>query len=410
MDSEDDLASHSINTRAWRALTLIAASILAIIAAASIYAHTDTGFVAGWVAAPAPKDKPAVAYQLAAVDFVTPAAGWVVADFGPHGFAVLHTTDAGDHWSRQLSTSAGGIGEYERFFDPSHGVVVSLGQRGIQYQTRDGGKTWGRQALTLGDGYIFTADFVDPNHGWLLAQASTVGELLFRTEDGGKTWSALGSAVLDEDWAYGVAFADPIHGWLYSQSAGAYAYKSDDAGTTWHRVALPAPPASRSAASPASASAEKFFVAVNPTEDGGLTATLVDGAPPTSLGPLGAAPIYPADLNAAPAKLVQLSSVDAGRSWNPISSPSTNGTIGYIDAFNWWWIGSGARSTSSDAGRSWSPIRTVGVPEPLPGSLHFTDATHAWFGAMGGTRPVVENTDDGGLDWTMIPLPSIPEP
>ena len=49
----------------------------------------------------------------------------------------------------------------------------------------------------------------------------------------------------------------------------------------------------------------------------------------------------------------------------------------------------------------------MGVPEPLPGTLQFIDATHAWFGAMAGTRPLVETTDDGGVHWSMILLPAI---
>jgi hypothetical protein len=108
-----------------------------------------------------------------------------------------------------------------------------------------------------------------------------------------------------------------------------------------------------------------------------------------------------------PANQFQLSSVDGGLSWKAILPPSTYGAIGYVDALNWWWIGSGARSTSADAGRTWTPARSIGVPEPLPGSLQFIDATHAWFGAMAGIRPLVETTDDGGVHWSMILLPAI---
>ena len=70
-------------------------------------------------------------------------------------------------------------------------------------------------------------------------------------------------------------------------------------------------------------------------------------------------------------------------------------------------IGSGAAATSSDAGVTWTETRNLGVPEPLPGSLQFVDSDHAWFGAMAGTRPLVETTDDGGVRWTMILLPAV---
>jgi photosystem II stability/assembly factor-like uncharacterized protein len=101
----------------------------------------------------------------------------------------------------------------------------------------------------------------------------------------------------------------------------------------------------------------------------------------------------------------ELSSVDGGLSWSNVLPPSTAGSLGYVDATHWWWIGSGAQSMTSDAGKSWTRVRNMGVPEPLPGSLQFIDATHAWFGAMAGTRALVEATDDAGLHWRMLLLP-----
>ena len=81
--------------------------------------------------------------------------------------------------------------------------------------------------------------------------------------------------------------------------------------------------------------------------------------------------------------------------------------MGYSDARDWWWIGSGAWSTSSDAGTTWTPYRNVGVPQPLPGSLQVLDPRHAWFGAMAGTRAVLVNTNDAGIHWQMRVLPVI---
>jgi photosystem II stability/assembly factor-like uncharacterized protein len=104
----------------------------------------------------------------------------------------------------------------------------------------------------------------------------------------------------------------------------------------------------------------------------------------------------------------QLSSIDGGRSWKAISTPSVFGAVGYFDALNWWWIGPGAQSKSSDAGRTWSPTRSLLVPAPLPESLEVIDSTHVWFGAMVGLVPLVEGTDDGGVNWRMILLPATP--
>jgi len=100
-----------------------------------------------------------------------------------------------------------------------------------------------------------------------------------------------------------------------------------------------------------------------------------------------------------------LSSIDSGRSWKPISMPGVQGAVAYSDALNWWWIGSGAQAKSSDAGGTWS-FRTLRVPLPLPESVQIIDSTHIWFGAMAGSTPLVERTDDGGVSWTMFLLPA----
>jgi photosystem II stability/assembly factor-like uncharacterized protein len=104
---------------------------------------------------------------------------------------------------------------------------------------------------------------------------------------------------------------------------------------------------------------------------------------------------------------VQLGSLDGGSTWSVIAPPRAPGAIGYSDAQDWWWIGSGAWSTSSDGGATWTPSHNLGVPEPLPGSLQVLDPMHAWFGAMAGTRAVLENTDDGGIHWSMTILPAL---
>jgi len=439
MDPEDELPSRTTASRASRAVAVIGASILAIAVAGFAYVHPNLGLSLPGGASSTIKlgSSP----QLAAVDFVTPDAGWVVVELEPHAFALLHTADAGETWSRQLGGAAGTIGEYMRFFDPAHGVLVLLGPQAMLYQTADGGRTWNSHQLTQYGGYIWSADFVDADHGWLLAQDPTVGETLRRTQDGGKMWSSLGSPVLYSDWAYRVLFSSPTDGWLYSQSAAPYAYKSRDGGESWSRVPLPEPRGGWPAAQGGSISSGEFFVAAQPTEGDGVLATVVAIAPPHGRFPGGGVLVgYPplrvgtwdagrpvtyvyADVSpyryssvervnagsyvdSLPTTQTQLSSVDGGLSWDPIVPPASTGSIGYVDAYNWWWIGSGAQATTSDAGKTWSRIRTVGVPQPLPGSLQFLDSTHAWFGAMAGTRPLVEATDDGGLNWRMVLLPN----
>ena len=222
MESEDELLSQSSASRGPRAMAVIAISVLVIGLAGIVYVNPSIALKLKSALAPdVIEAKPA---QLAEVDFVTPATGWVVVELQPHSFALLHTSDAGETWSPQLSGSAGTIGEYMRFFDAAHGVLVLLGPLATLYQTSDGGRTWNWHRLTQYGGYIWSADFVDPDHGWLLTQDPTVGQTLVRTEDGGRTWANLGSPVLYSDWAYRVLFSNPTEGWLYSQSTAPYAY------------------------------------------------------------------------------------------------------------------------------------------------------------------------------------------
>jgi photosystem II stability/assembly factor-like uncharacterized protein len=246
--------------------------------------------------------------------------------------------------------------------------------------------------------------------------------------------------VLYSDWAYRVLFATPTTGWLYTESVGPYAYKTADGGASWSRVALPKPAGGWPAARGGAISTGEFFVAVHPTAGAGVTATVVavapgDGRSPASGVVLGYPPLRVATWDggrpvthvyadvspdryssiehanpgalagAQPTAQLQLSSVDAGSSWNAIDPPLASGAVGYVDALNWWWIGSGAQSITSDAGRTWTRVSAIGVAGPLPGSLQFIDATHAWFGAMAGGRPLLEATDDGGFHWRMILLP-----
>ena len=170
--------------------------------------------------------------HLSAVDFVTPAVGWVLVERQPDSFVVLHTSDTGATWVRQLAGADGTMSEYLSFFDASNGVVAILGRNAVLYRTSDGGNTLepASPSRRLTDLRCRPTSST-PDHGWLLAQASTEGEALLRTDDGGKTWLSLGTPVAYSDWAYRVVFSDRANGWLYSRSTGLYAYRSVDGGT-----------------------------------------------------------------------------------------------------------------------------------------------------------------------------------
>jgi photosystem II stability/assembly factor-like uncharacterized protein len=389
----------------------------------------------------------AASYQLAAIDFVDTSTGWVVAELPSHDFTVLHTTDAGRSWTRQLAGIEGDIGEYATFFDRLHGVVVVLGRQADLCSTRDGGKTWICDSVQEGGGYVLSAGFVDPIDGWLLVQEGSSGattEGLFHTTDGGRTWLNQSDPVPAPDWAFRIVFADPLRGWLYSLSSGPNAYATVDGGSSWRRIALPAPPGGWPVAPAGSPIPEKFFVAASSTLGPGVAAAVVPiappkgrsvdggivmGYPPLSIrafdGGVLVTVVYttfgdmspyrdsailseggPAMIPAAPGE-VELSSLDGGSSWAIAALPSEFGTFGYVDPTDWWWIGAGAWATSSDGGVTWTRMQTLSTLAPLPGSLRIIDFVHGWFASMNGTMPLLEATDDGGRTWREVGLPRL---
>jgi photosystem II stability/assembly factor-like uncharacterized protein len=421
----DVLASH-LGARARRALALMGASVVVLVAISIAYTQPALPASNSSVASKAPSA--VSSYQVAAVDFVNPSAGWVVANFDSGDFIVLHTVDGGRSWGAQLAGPTRGHAVFLKFFDAAAGVFALVGARPFLYLTADGGRTWTTRPALRASSVVLSWSFVDSWHGWMLVtEASTVPApaRLYRTQDAGQSWTDLGVPVQGSDEAYQVQFSYLTTGWLTSAGTGAYAYKSSDFGETWQRVPLAAP----AAGWPRSG---QFFVTVQPTMGIGLVATVVNFAPVkgrTGIGgivraypPLvvrafdGGRPhtyIYttfndlvtggPWAQEEAPNQ-VQLASVDGGVTWSAIQVPSTKGAIGYFNVSDWWWVGPGTMSRSFDGGVTWSGVEGTGVVEPLPGSLQVLDQNHAWFAAS-ETLPVLETTTDGGARWRMVLLP-----
>jgi len=438
-ERESDYDPPVESARARRAASLIVVSLIVIAVSAFAYLRPSLSSSAA-PTAPAP-----AAYQLASVDFVSPTTGWFAATFGSGRFALMHTTDAGNHWARQLAGDVDSAGMYVNFLNSNEGVVVVLGSQSEIYRTIDGGHRWSATPIRNGVAYptsVTSVSFVDAVHGWLLVSTPTVasGAELVRTKDGGATWTNLGSPVAGTDEAYRVHFTDSHVGWLDTLSARPYAYRSIDGGASWQQVPLPAPPGGWPKTG-------QFFVGAQATQGIGVIATVADFAPTFGRSGIGASvvayppltvrtfdggvPVYyiyatitdtipKSDIATVDTKgrsgssvqvqapnQLQLGSLDGGTTWAFIAPPSATGAIGYSDAKNWWWIGSGAWSTSSNGGTTWTPYRNIAVPQPLPGSLQVLDARYAWFGAMAGTRAVLLSTYDGGTHWQMTILPAI---
>ena len=414
--------------RARRALALIAASLV-VIAAAGV------GFVQpalpSWASHRASSLSAAVStYKVETVDFISASTGWVAVVLESGDFMVMHTADGGTTWAPQLSGPTHDHPVFLKFFDDGAGVLALIGARPILEVTADGGKTWiARPALTASL-LAVSYSFIDSQYGWMLVRDSTNAasrSILYRTTDGGVSWVGLGAPVTGSDQAFEVQFSYLTTGWLASAGAGPYAYKSSDFGATWQRVDLPAPPNGWMRAA-------QFFVTVQPTVATGLLATVVpfaavkgrtgiggqvrayppltvrafDGGRPHTYtytiandlvtgGPYASEP--------APDQ-VQLASLDGGATWSVIVLPLTRGALGYFDTRDWWLVDRGIIARSFDGGLTWPSEQGTQVSEPLPGSLQVLDSRHAWL-AVSLTLPALEVTRDGGLDWRLVPLPSV---
>lgn len=426
--------------RAWRGLAVITFSLVVIGATAAAYLRPSFG-ASRMPAAPSVRHAVATAaYQPGAIDFVGPNTGWVVAMFSSGAYALLATSDGGNAWAKQLSGVADGRTAYLHFFDAKNGVFALVGVQSVMYRTSDGGRTWSLPGPFRLPPNVMSLSFVDPRHGWMLvgSGADGAGPELMRTDDGAASWAPLGLAVATGDQAFRVQFASPQTGWLDSLNAGPYAYRTDNGGQTWEQVPLPAPAGGWPEAG-------QFLVATHPTKGLGVLTSVINflpnvgrsgvggsvvAYPPLTVGTFdgggavkyiyttmidnvsGAGAAQPqqwvnsASQVEAPGQ-VDLGSLDAGRSWSRVAFPADAGAIGYADAADWWWVGSGLSSTSSDGGKTWAAPKHVGVLAPLPATLQLLDRQTAWFGAMAGTRPVLETTDDSGLHWRMVLMPAI---
>lgn len=415
-----------VPARVVRAVALIAASLLAIAAAGVVYVAPNLPALG--------RSQPIVAshgahYRISAIDFIDAATGWIVVDFDSGGFSILHTDNGGATWTTQLSGIEHGRAHYLKFFDVAVGVLGLVGTTPQLFRTHDGGQSWTSLPVPDSSGSVLSWSFVDSYFGWALISGTTamwpLPAYLYRTEDGGQTWKNLGVPAPAPDQVFEVSFTYLTTGWLSSANGGPYAYKSGDFGETWKRVPLPAPPGGW----PTGGS---FMVAVQPTSDGGVAASVVffpalsgrkgqgakihefppltvrafDGGRPVTY--VYATPIGPGIAvtvgQAEPPNQTELSTLDNGASWAAMTLPSSGGAIGYLDAADWWWVGAGEWARSRDAGVTWSSAADIDVQEPLPGSLQVLDSLHAWLISSYHSVPVLQATDDGGKHWRMVSL------
>ncbi len=163
--------------------------------------------------------------SLADVRFVSRSTGWVL---GPAH--LLATTDAGDHWTVQLSSRTS-LWSALDFINTSTGWVIGAHDL---LATTDGGRRW--RALPQTCPAIRSLDFVNSRVGFAVASgtagpfgaASGDHAALLTSHDAGRTWQR----VATPEQPQSVCFYNPQRGWLGAHGS---IYSTTDAGRQWTR-------------------------------------------------------------------------------------------------------------------------------------------------------------------------------
>lgn len=156
--------------------------------------------------------------------------GWVVGYGSGPGAPYLSTSDGGQSW-QEHDFPARFSATRVKFVDSLYGWIT--GSSDTVLHTTDGGSTWIKQLVGNYRGELLDLDFIDRNHGWAVGGGFS-GPLALRTTDGGSTWQRFHPYY---DWFHAVDILDTLHGW-FSLGEGGLSLTSDG-GSTWVDLYLP---------------------------------------------------------------------------------------------------------------------------------------------------------------------------
>ena len=391
MDTPQD---GGLSPRLRRAIPIFAIAITAVVVAGALYLRPSGP--AGTVVYPSPSAVPTLSAQYSVdFDFITPSSGWaLVAQSLPTSseFWVYRTTDGTRHWQKQLGASAADQIPAFRFFDRSHGIVMTGPASALR--TADGGATWTHLELPV---TTVQYTFTDPLHAWAITASDPMGtdDRLMTSADGGATWTAANwppGGQLGGKGSWQPAFRPDGEGWLGSTAPQATVMLTTDGGSTWTTMKIPGAPV----ASPPSPAAKQYplldYTDVELLPGRGALATVTDPA----------------------GKVTAYVTFDLGATWRAISqppNPTQYGDFAFLDSKHWWAFRFGYLFKTSDAGVSWRETRVAPLLENWRYQpVHVIDAAHAWslmFASGTGVAGAfaLSMTSDGGVSWHTVNLP-----
>lgn len=364
---------------------------------------------------PTPKAVPGAADLLAAAGGVV----WASHLRGDTS-VILRSGDDGRHWRVALSvpTSNHDFGIVASYFlGPEHAWALDEHVDGASwvYYTSDGGRSWQTTGLpesgAAGSPTHDQIEFRTPTDGSLLAVGTAYGPTdalslaAWRTTDGGASWHRLPSLPLQglRLAAYGrtacPVFAPP-HLTLGADGTGWYTsggcehgvarprvWRTEDGGTHWSAVRLPAP---------AGGWGRWNVLGQGGTETGAVS--IIDTGTSATL-------LVPVAVGAA--SLVVERSTDAGRSWQLAGEMNTRGAptrtppaelFDPVDVDRWVVSATGGLVETADGGRTWTFFRAILDDPEQPISFRtLRDGFRA-----GSDLVAAQRTTDAGRSWTAL--------
>jgi photosystem II stability/assembly factor-like uncharacterized protein len=344
--------------------------------------------------------------ELDNISFPSPQTGWAIGHVDTtYQLVMLHTTDAGETWTEQISDSEGYHGTM--FFLNDQQGWISLYRSMLI--TADGGATWER--FDAPAWMYFDLAFIDSQHGW-----GAGFNAVFRTTDGGRNWTNAGVPFGDTEWPQSLAIADPNRIWIVTSTDGVHErmdhiLTTSTGGQPWHR---------RSAGTTANLYQVEFSDAqhgviggewgtVLQTDNGGTTWTQRAGNPLTDT-------LYYSNISFADTqngwmlssadgyRTPVLHTVDGGAHWTVQYSDSGEifTDLEVVSATNMWLVGNRVLH-STNGGQQWTEVtipnmgRCYMVVCPVDQSV--------WIFAATQDGPTVHRSADGGTTWDSHVVP-----
>ena len=310
---------------------------------------------AQWVAQVSPAD-----VELRGLSVVSPRVVWASGQRG----SVLHTLDAGAHWTRDTIPGAGALDlRAIAATSATTAHAISIADSSRIYRTTDGGRTWSRRwSATRKGTFLDAIRFWDAQHGIAMSDPVDGKFLLLTTSDGGDSWQEIPAdripPAIEGEGGFAasgscLAVWGSSHVWIATGGAAkARVYHSADRGRTWavNDTPLRAGIPSAGIFSVAFRDAQHGVIVggdyqkpalfgrdVALTNDGGATWALVDSA--TAPGGFRSAVAFVPGARAPTLVAVGLTgtdeSRDGGKTWMHVDSTAYN-SVGFAsEAFGW---------------------------------------------------------------------------